>query len=61
MTRFEPAGVLPEGTAVLQASAGTGKTHAIAALAARYLAEGRVSADRCGEALVEGRELPRAT
>ena len=46
MKRFEPAGPLPLGTAVLEASAGTGKTHAIAALATRYLAEGRVSADR---------------
>jgi exodeoxyribonuclease V beta subunit len=45
-TRFNPAGPLPEGTAVLEASAGTGKTHAIAALATRYLAEGQVSADR---------------
>ncbi len=46
MRRFDPAGPLPLGTAVLEASAGTGKTHAIAALATRYLAEGRVSADR---------------
>ena len=46
MKRFEPSGPLPLGTAVLEASAGTGKTHAIAALATRYLAEGRVSADR---------------
>ncbi len=46
MIRFDPAGPLPRGTAVLEASAGTGKTHAIAALATRYLAEGRVAADR---------------
>ncbi len=46
MRRFDPSGPLPLGTAVLEASAGTGKTHAIAALATRYLAEGRVSADR---------------
>ena len=46
MRRFDPSGALPLGTAVLEASAGTGKTHAIAALATRYLAEGRVSADR---------------
>ncbi|MGZ8179492.1 UvrD-helicase domain-containing protein [Williamsia sp. SKLECPSW1] len=31
---------LPTGTTVLEASAGTGKTHAIVALAARYIAEG---------------------
>jgi exodeoxyribonuclease V beta subunit len=31
---------LPEGTTVLEASAGTGKTHTIAGLAVRYLAEG---------------------
>jgi len=39
---IDPAGPLPEGTVLLQASAGTGKTHAIAALATRFLAEGRV-------------------
>jgi len=43
---FDPAGPLPAGTVLLEASAGTGKTHAIAALATRYLAEGAVSADR---------------
>ncbi|HSS66981.1 MAG TPA: UvrD-helicase domain-containing protein, partial [Nocardioidaceae bacterium] len=37
---FDLCGPLPVGTVVLEASAGTGKTHAIAALAARYLAEG---------------------
>jgi exodeoxyribonuclease V beta subunit len=42
---FDPAGPLPEGTVLLQASAGTGKTYAIAALATRYLAEGRVSVE----------------
>lgn len=46
MTAFDAAGPLPTSTVVLQASAGTGKTHAIAALATRYLAEGRVSIDR---------------
>ncbi|MCC6496042.1 MAG: UvrD-helicase domain-containing protein [Propionibacteriaceae bacterium] len=46
MNRFDPAGPLPSGTAVLEASAGTGKTHAIAALATRYLADGLVAADR---------------
>ena len=46
MSRFDPAGPLPAGTAVLEASAGTGKTHAIAALATRYLADGLVEVDR---------------
>lgn len=46
MTSFDPTGPLPLNTVVLEASAGTGKTHAIAALAARYLAEGRVTIDR---------------
>ncbi|MDR1712096.1 MAG: UvrD-helicase domain-containing protein [Propionibacteriaceae bacterium] len=40
MVPFDPAGPLPTGTWALEASAGTGKTHAIAALATRYLAEG---------------------
>lgn len=43
MRTFDPAGPLPTATVVLEASAGTGKTHAIAALATRYLAEGTVS------------------
>ncbi|WP_068269555.1 UvrD-helicase domain-containing protein [Aldersonia kunmingensis] len=38
--RFEVTGTLPAGTTVLEASAGTGKTYAIVALAARYVAEG---------------------
>lgn len=46
MIRFDPTAALPTGTAVLEASAGTGKTYAIAALATRYLAEGVVPADR---------------
>ncbi len=46
MIAFDPAGPLPTGTVLLEASAGTGKTHAIAALATRYLAEGVVEADR---------------
>ena len=46
MIPFDPTGPLPRGTAVLEASAGTGKTYAIAALAVRYLAEGVVPADR---------------
>ncbi|MGH3368039.1 MAG: UvrD-helicase domain-containing protein [Nocardioidaceae bacterium] len=37
---FDLCGALPEGTTVLEASAGTGKTHTIAGLAVRYLAEG---------------------
>jgi exodeoxyribonuclease V beta subunit len=37
---FDLCGALPQGTTVLEASAGTGKTYTIAGLAARYLAEG---------------------
>lgn len=37
---FDLSGPLPQGTTVLEASAGTGKTYTIAALAARYVAEG---------------------
>ncbi|MGF1661304.1 MAG: UvrD-helicase domain-containing protein [Kineosporiaceae bacterium] len=37
---FDLAGPLPSGTAVLEASAGTGKTYTVSGLAARYLAEG---------------------
>jgi exodeoxyribonuclease V beta subunit len=41
MTRaFDVCGPLPTGVTVLEASAGTGKTFTIAALAARYVAEG---------------------
>jgi exodeoxyribonuclease V beta subunit len=36
---FELLGELPQGTVVLEASAGTGKTYTIAALATRYVAE----------------------
>lgn len=46
MREFDPAGPLPQGTVVLEASAGTGKTHTIATLAARYLAEGRCTIDQ---------------
>ena len=35
---FDPTADLPEGTTVLEASAGTGKTHAIAATTARLVA-----------------------
>jgi exodeoxyribonuclease V beta subunit len=37
---FDVCGPLPTGVTVLEASAGTGKTYAIAALAARYIAAG---------------------
>ena len=37
---FDLGGPLPTGVTVLEASAGTGKTYTIAALAARYVAEG---------------------
>ncbi|GEL98720.1 UvrD-helicase domain-containing protein [Cellulomonas terrae] len=37
---FDVCGPLPQGTVVLEASAGTGKTTTIASLAARYVAEG---------------------
>jgi exodeoxyribonuclease V beta subunit len=40
-TPFDVCGPLPTGTTVLEASAGTGKTYAIAALAARYIADGQ--------------------
>jgi exodeoxyribonuclease V beta subunit len=40
VTPFDVCGLLPEGTTVLEASAGTGKTFTIAALATRYVAEG---------------------
>ncbi len=39
-TEFDLCGPLPSGVTVLEASAGTGKTYAIAALTARYVAEG---------------------
>lgn len=42
---FDLVGPLPTGTTVLEASAGTGKTYAITALAVRYLAEGRFRLD----------------
>jgi exodeoxyribonuclease V beta subunit len=43
---FDLAGDLPVGTAVLEASAGTGKTYTVSGLAARYLAEGRARVDQ---------------
>lgn len=44
--RFDVLGALPAGTTVLEASAGTGKTWTIAALALRYVAEGRAPLSR---------------
>ncbi len=43
---FDVLGPLPTGTVVLEASAGTGKTFTIAALAARYVAEGVAGLDQ---------------
>ena len=40
MSDFDICGPLPSGVTVLEASAGTGKTYTIAALATRYVAEG---------------------
>ena len=40
MNEFDITGPLPTGTVVLEASAGTGKTYTITALALRYLADG---------------------
>ena len=40
--RFDLLAPLPEGTTVLEASAGTGKTYAIVGLATRFVAEGVV-------------------
>ncbi len=42
MNAFDICGELPSGTTVLEASAGTGKTFTIAALATRYVAERHV-------------------
>ncbi len=41
---FDHLGPLPSGKLAIQASAGTGKTFALAALAARFIAEGKISA-----------------
>ncbi len=46
VAEFDLCGELPRGTTVLEASAGTGKTYTIAALAARYVAEGRATLDQ---------------
>ncbi len=45
-TEFDVLGPLPDGTTVLEASAGTGKTFTIAALVARYVAEGVATMDQ---------------
>ena len=42
---FDLLGELPTGTAMLEASAGTGKTHTIAAPVVRYVAEGTANLD----------------
>jgi exodeoxyribonuclease V beta subunit len=43
---FDISGPLPRGMTLLEASAGTGKTFTIAALTARYIAEGKKPIDR---------------
>ena len=45
-TSFDVLGPLPSGTTLLEASAGTGKTFTIAALATRYIAEGAATIDQ---------------
>ena len=48
MEPFDLLGELPTGTTLLEASAGTGKTFAVGALVARYVAEGHARAStRC--------------
>jgi exodeoxyribonuclease V beta subunit len=44
VARFDLADPLPHGKLAIQASAGTGKTYALADLATRFIAEGRASA-----------------
>ncbi|PVG82345.1 exodeoxyribonuclease V subunit beta [Nocardioides gansuensis] len=46
MDTFDITGPLPEGTTLLEASAGTGKTWTIAALVTRYVAEGVACLDQ---------------
>lgn len=43
---FDPTAPLPAGTTVLEASAGTGKTHAVADVAVRLIADGASTIDR---------------
>ncbi|MGN0064829.1 MAG: UvrD-helicase domain-containing protein [Nocardioides sp.] len=45
MDTFDISGPLPQGTTLLEASAGTGKTWTIAALVTRYVAEGAARLD----------------
>ncbi|MET1059514.1 MAG: UvrD-helicase domain-containing protein, partial [Nocardioides sp.] len=45
MEPFDLLGDLPTGTTVLEASAGTGKTYALAGLVTRYVAEGAATLD----------------
>lgn len=45
LTPFDVLGPLPQGTTLLEASAGTGKTWTIGALVARYVAEGHARLD----------------
>ncbi len=45
MEPFDLLGPLPSGTTLLEASAGTGKTYAVAALVTRYVAEGHARLD----------------
>ncbi|PZS35880.1 MAG: hypothetical protein DLM58_02895 [Pseudonocardiales bacterium] len=45
VTEFDLLGPLPQGTTVLEASAGTGKTFTIAGLVTRYVAEGHARLD----------------
>ncbi|GAB3922004.1 exodeoxyribonuclease V subunit beta [Kribbella albertanoniae] len=45
MKPFDLLGDLPTGTVVLEASAGTGKTYALAGLVTRFVAEGRARLD----------------
>src|SRR3954470_24433682 len=45
MKSFDLLGPLPMGTTVLEASAGTGKTYALAGLVTRYVAEGAARLD----------------
>ncbi len=49
MSSFDLLGPLPEGRLAIEASAGTGKTHTLSTLAARYVVEGGYSV---GEVLV---------
>ena len=45
-TEFDPTVALPAGTTVLEASAGTGKTHAVAELAVQLIGDGETTIDR---------------